>query len=153
MDILSNLKYAPDSIKKRKRVGRGMGSGHGKTSCRGSNGQKSRSGAKYRAWFEGGQMPLQRRIPKRGFNRPSKKEYQTINLTALDKLASRIKLEDNKITIEILRSNRVVRNKNLPIKILGDGELKTKLTIEANAFSKTAQEKIEAAGGKITIVE
>jgi large subunit ribosomal protein L15 len=153
MDILSNLKYAPDSIKKRKRVGRGMGSGHGKTSCRGSNGQKSRSGAKYRAWFEGGQMPLQRRIPKRGFNRPSKKEYQTINLTALDKLASRIKLEDNKITIEILRSNRVVRNKNLPIKILGDGELKAKLTIEANAFSKTAQEKIEAAGGKITIVE
>ncbi len=153
MDVLSNLKYASGSIKKRKRVGRGVGSGHGKTSCRGSNGQKSRAGAKYRSWFEGGQMPLQRRVPKRGFTSPFKKEYQTVNLTALEKLASKLKLSDNKVTIEILRTNRVVGNKNLPIKILGDGELKTKLTVEANAFSKTAQEKIEAAGGKITIVE
>ncbi|MBM4175311.1 MAG: 50S ribosomal protein L15 [Ignavibacteria bacterium] len=153
MDVLSNLKYASGSIKKRKRVGRGVGSGHGKTSCRGSNGQKSRAGAKYRSWFEGGQMPLQRRIPKRGFTSPFRKEYQTVNLTAIEKLASRVKLDDNKITIEILHSNRVVGNKNLPIKILGDGEMKSKLTVEANAFSKTAQEKIEAAGGKITIVE
>lgn len=153
MNILSNLKYAPGSIKRRKRVGRGIGSGHGKTSCRGSNGQKSRAGAKYRSWFEGGQMPLQRRVPKRGFISPFRKEYQTLNLNTLEKLASKIKLDDNKVTIEILRNNKVVGNKNLPIKILGDGELKAKLVVEANAFSKTAQEKIEAAGGKIIIVE
>lgn len=152
MDILSNLKYADGSFKKRKRVGRGPGSGHGKTSCRGMNGQKSRSGAKFKIWFEGGQMPLQRRVPKRGFKSPFRKEYQPVNIYSLNNLANKIELTDNKITPDILLKHRLISNKNLPVKILGVGELKAKLNVEAHAFSKSALEKIEAAGGKTTIV-
>ncbi len=152
MDILSNLKYADGSIKKRKRIGRGPGSGHGKTSCRGMNGQKSRSGAKFKSWFEGGQMPLQRLIPKRGFKSPFRKEYQPVNIYSLNNLANKVELTDNKITPDILLKHRLISNKNLPVKILGVGELKAKLNVEAHAFSKSALEKIEAAGGKTTIV-
>lgn len=146
MDILSNLKYADGSRKNNKRVGRGPGSGHGKTAARGMNGQLSRSGAKKKAWFEGGQMPLQRRVPKFGFTNIFKVEYQVVNVQDLQKLAD---AKEKVVNIEILRKYGLVRKKNLPVKILGSGELKGKLQVEVNAFSKSAQEKIESAGGSI----
>ncbi|HET53846.1 MAG TPA: 50S ribosomal protein L15 [Ignavibacteria bacterium] len=148
MDILSNLKYADGSKKKRKRVGRGEGSGYGGTSTRGMNGQKSRSGAKYRAWFEGGQMPLQRRVPKRGFKNRFRIEYQAVNVSSLQKLADDNKLENNKVDAVALYKAGVI-NKVGPYKILGQGELTAKLDVEANAFSASAKEKIESAGGTI----
>ncbi len=146
MDILSNLKYTDGSRKNSKRVGRGPGSGHGKTAARGMNGQLSRSGAKKKAWFEGGQMPLQRRVPKFGFTNIFKVEYQVVNVQDLQKLAD---AKEKVVNIEILRKYGLVRKKNLPVKILGSGELKGKLQVEVNAFSKSAQEKIESAGGSI----
>ncbi len=146
MDILSNLKYAEGSKKNKKRVGRGPGSGHGKTASRGMNGQLSRSGAKKKAWFEGGQMPLQRRVPKFGFTNIFKVEFQVVNVQDLQKLAD---AKEKVVNLEILRQYGLVKKKNLPVKILGSGELKGKLQVEVNAFSKSAQEKIEAAGGSI----
>lgn len=148
MDILSNLKYAEGSRKTRKRVGRGEGSGHGGTATRGMNGQKSRSGAKYRAWFEGGQMPLQRRVPKRGFTNRFRVEYQPINVSSLQKLADDNKIENGKVDAVALYKAGVI-NKVGPYKILGQGELKVKLEVEAHAFSASAKEKIESAGGTI----
>ena len=147
MDYLSNLKYAEGTRKNKKRVGRGPGSGHGKTSTRGMNGQLSRSGAKKKAWFEGGQMPLQRRVPKFGFTNIFKVEYQVVNVQDLQKL---VDAKEKVVTSEILRKYGFVRKKDRPVKILGSGELKGKLQVEANAFSKTAKEKIESAGGSIT---
>jgi large subunit ribosomal protein L15 len=146
MDILSNLKYADGSRKNKKRVGRGPGSGHGKTAARGMNGQLSRSGAKKKAWFEGGQMPLQRRVPKFGFTNIFKVEYQVVNVQDLQKIAD---AKEKIVNAEILRKYGLVRKKNHPVKILGSGELKGKLQVEVNAFSKSAQEKIESAGGSI----
>ncbi|HKB86779.1 MAG TPA: 50S ribosomal protein L15 [Ignavibacteriaceae bacterium] len=146
MDILSNLKYAEGSKKNKKRVGRGPGSGHGKTATRGMNGQLSRSGAKKKAWFEGGQMPLQRRIPKFGFTNIFKVEFQVVNVQDLQMLAD---AKEKVVNSEILRKYGLVKKKNLPVKILGSGELKAKLQVEVNAFSKSAQEKIESAGGTI----
>jgi large subunit ribosomal protein L15 len=146
MDILSNLKYAEGSKKNKKRVGRGPGSGHGKTAARGMNGQLSRSGAKKKAWFEGGQMPLQRRVPKFGFTNIFRVEYQVVNVQDLQKLAE---AKEKVVNPESLRKFGLVKKKNQPVKILGTGELKAKLQVEANAFSKSAQEKIEAAGGSI----
>ncbi len=146
MDILSNLKYAEGSKKNKKRVGRGPGSGHGKTAARGMNGQLSRSGAKKKAWFEGGQMPLQRRVPKFGFTNIFRIEYQVVNIQDLQKFAD---AEEKVVNSESLRKFGLVKKKNQPVKILGSGELKGKLQVEANAFSKSAQEKIEAAGGSI----
>lgn len=149
MDILSNLKYAKGSRKNRKRVGRGEGSGHGGQSTRGMNGQKSRSGAKHKAWFEGGQMPLQRRIPKFGFTNIFKVEYQLINLNALQRLANENKLGDGVLSPAELKKLGLISTLKKPVKILGKGELKAKVQLEVNSFSKSAQEKIEAAGGKI----
>ena len=149
MDILSNLKYAEGSRKKRKRIARGEGSGHGGTATRGMNGQRSRSGAKYRAWFEGGQMPLQRRVPKRGFYSHFRVEYQPDNLEALQKLVDDNKLEDGKVDAVVLFKNGIISKAPLPYKILGRGELKAKLEVEAHAFSASAKEKIESAGGTI----
>lgn len=149
MDILSNLKYAEGSVKNRKRVGRGQGSGHGKTAAKGSNGQKQRSGHKFRAWFEGGQMPLQRRIPKRGFTNIFKVPFQAVSVAKLQKLVDDKKITDGIITPAVLYKNGVISKAAMPYKILGDGELKSKLEIEAYAVSKTAKEKIEAAGGTI----
>jgi large subunit ribosomal protein L15 len=146
MDILSNLKYAEGSKKNKKRVGRGPGSGHGKTAARGMNGQLSRSGAKKKAWFEGGQMPLQRRVPKFGFTNIFRTEYQVVNVQDLQKLAD---AKEKIVNSESLRKFGMVKKKNQPVKILGQGTLKGKLQVEANAFSKSAQEKIEAAGGSI----
>jgi large subunit ribosomal protein L15 len=151
MDILSNLKYAEGSRKKRKRVGRGEGSGHGGYSTRGMNGQRSRSGSKKRAWFEGGQMPLQRRIPKFGFTNIFKETYQVVNLNALQRIADENKL-DKVLNIEELKNLGLISNIKKPVKVLGKGELKAKLNLEVNAISKSAKEKIESAGGSIKLI-
>jgi len=149
MDILSNLKYAKGSRKKRKRIARGEGSGHGGTATRGMNGQLSRAGAKKRAWFEGGQMPLQRRIPKFGFTNIFRKEFQVVNLGSIQKLADEKKLDDLTLNLEELKKLGLVKSSKKAVKILGDGELRVKIQLEANAFSNSAKEKIEAAGGSI----
>lgn len=149
MDILSNLKPAKGSNRKNKRIGRGEGSGHGGTATKGSNGQRSRSGAKFRAWFEGGQMPLQRRVPKRGFKSPFKIYYQIVNVDKLQKLVDDKKVTDGVINFETLLKHRTVSKSSVPFKILGNGELKAKLNVEAHAFSASAKEKIESLGGTI----
>lgn len=149
MDILSNLKYAEGSRKKRKRVARGEGSGHGGTATRGSNGQKSRSGAKRRAWFEGGQMPLQRRVPKKGFTNIFKIKYQVVKVADLQKLVDDKKVEDGIINPVVLYKNGVISKAAAPFKVLGNGDLKAKLEVEANAFSESAKNKIESAKGTI----
>jgi len=149
MDILSNLKYTKGSKKNRKRIGRGVGSGHGKTATKGMNGQLSRSGAKKKAWFEGGQMPLQRRVPKYGFTNHSRVEYQVVNLDDLQKFADEKKLTSEIINPELLKKLGLTSTLNLPVKILGNGEIKVKLQLEVNGFSKAAKEKIETAGGTI----
>lgn len=149
MDILSNLKYAKGSKKKVKRIGRGEGSGHGGTATKGENGQRSRAGAKFRAWFEGGQMPLQRRIPKRGFTNIFKVEYQVVNLGKLQKLVDDKKIEDGAINAVSLYKSGAISKAAAPFKILGNGELKAKLNVEAHAFSASAKEKIESLGGTI----
>lgn len=149
MDILSNLKYAKGSRKKRKRVGRGEGSGHGGTATRGMNGQMSRSGAKKKAWFEGGQMPLQRRIPKYGFTSRSKMEYQIVNLDTLQKYVDEQRITAEVVNPEFLKKVGLITTLKQPVKILGNGEIKSKLQFEVNSFSKSAKEKIENAGGTI----
>jgi len=151
MDILSNLKYAEGSKKKRKRVGRGEGSGHGEQSTRGMNGQRSRSGSKKRAWFEGGQMPLQRRIPKFGFTNIFKETYQVVNLNALQRVATENKI-DKVINIDQLKNLGLISSIKKPVKILGKGEIKVKLNLEVNAISQSAKEKIESAGGSIKLI-
>jgi large subunit ribosomal protein L15 len=144
---LSNLKPAEGSIKSRKRIARGQGSGRGGTATRGHKGAKSRSGYKSKAGFEGGQMPLYRRVPKFGFKNLNRTEYRGINLDSIQKLADEKKLET--IDTEILISNGLASKKDL-IKILGRGELKSKLEIKAHAFSGTAIKEIEAKGGTAT---
>lgn len=144
MDI-SSLKPAKGSKKKRKRVGRGPGSGHGKTSCKGHKGQKARSGARIPAWFEGGQMPLTRRVPKRGFKNIFRTEYQIVNVKDLD-----IFYDGETVTIERLKEAGLIKKARELVKILGDGEINKTLNIEAHKFSEAAAEKIKAAGGKIT---
>jgi large subunit ribosomal protein L15 len=148
MDILSNLRYAEGSKKKKKRVGRGQGSGHGGTSTRGHKGQHSRSGAKFRGWFEGGQMPLQRRVPKFGFTNHMRTEHNILNLDDLQTLIDSGKLSEGKIDKEMLIKNKIIRGLDKPLKILGNGELKAKVEITADSFSKAAVEKIEKGGGK-----
>jgi len=135
----------PESFKKRKRIGCGTGSGHGKTSCRGQKGQMSRSGSKHRAWFEGGQMPLQRRIPKRGFNNIFKAEFQLINVSQLNKL------NESVIDAETLLKSGLIKKSEIQIKILGNGELTKSVKVIADVFSKSAQEKIVKAGGEAVI--
>jgi large subunit ribosomal protein L15 len=151
MDILSNLKYVEGSRKKRKRIGRGEGSGHGGQATRGMNGQRSRSGSKKRAWFEGGQMPLQRRIPKFGFTNIFKETYQIVNLNALQRVASENNI-DKVLTIEELKNLGLVSSLSKPVKILGKGELKVKLNLEVNAISQSAKEKIESVGGSVKLI-
>ena len=151
MDVLSNLKYAEGSRKKRKRVGRGEGSGHGEQSTRGMNGQRSRSGSKKRAWFEGGQMPLQRRVPKFGFTNIFKEIYQIVNLNALQRVANENKIEKT-LNVEELKKFGLITSTKRPVKILGKGELKAKINLEVNAVSQSAKEKIESAGGSIKLI-
>ncbi|MFZ2324165.1 MAG: 50S ribosomal protein L15 [Ignavibacteriaceae bacterium] len=150
MDILSNLKYAKGSRKNRKRIGRGEGSGHGGQSTKGMNGQLSRSGAKHKAWFEGGQMPLQRRVPKFGFTNIFKVEYQVININSLQKLAEQKAIKDQILNAVELKKLGLISSTKKPVKLLGKGDLNTKVNIEVDAFSKSAQQKIEAAGGTVT---
>lgn len=141
---LSNLKPAKGSTGKKKRIGRGQGSGHGGTSTRGHKGQKSRSGYSKKVGFEGGQMPLQRRVPKFGFTNINRKEYKAINIGTLQELAEKKKFTE--ISVDTLIDAGLVQKSAL-VKILGEGELKTKLTVRAHAFSKSAVEAIEAQGG------
>jgi len=141
---LSNLKPAKGSTGKKKRIGRGQGSGHGGTSTRGHKGQKSRSGYSRKIGFEGGQMPLQRRVPKYGFKNINRKEYKAINISVLQDLAEKKKLTE--ISVDTLIEAGLVQ-KNTLVKILGNGELKTKLNVKAHAFSKSAVEAIEALKG------
>jgi large subunit ribosomal protein L15 len=143
---LSNIRAPKKSSEKRKRVGRGMGSGMGKTSTRGHKGQRSRSGSRMIRGFEGGQMPLHRRMPKRGFTNIFRKEFSIVNLEALAALG------ETTITPDVLRKAGVIKTKH-PVKILGDGELKTALTVHAHKFSKSAQEKITKAGGKFEVLQ
>ena len=143
---LSELEAAPGSRKNRKRVGRGIGSGSGKTSGRGQKGQKSRSGGNPHPWFEGGQMPLYRRLPKRGFTNIFRKEYEVINLGQLIKIKN-----ESPITPVVLKSKGMIHKIDL-VKILGNGELTEAVTVHAHKFSKSAKDKIEKSGGKaITI--
>ena len=146
---LHTLKPAEGSTHSRRRIGRGPGSGLGGTSTRGHKGAKARSGYKKKIGFEGGQMPLQRRVPKFGFKNINHKEYFAVNLSTLQKLAEEKGL--TKITIAELKAAGIVSGKTL-VKILGKGELKAKVEVEANAFSKTAEEAIKAAGGSVTII-
>ncbi|MCQ2288842.1 MAG: 50S ribosomal protein L15 [Muribaculaceae bacterium] len=146
---LHNLQPAVGSNKKKRRVGRGPGSGKGGTSTRGHKGAKSRSGYKNKVGFEGGQMPLQRRLPKTGFKNINRVEYKAINLVVLETLAEQNNLE--KVTVADLMQAGLVRKGQL-VKILGMGALTRKLEVEANAFSKTAEAAITAAGGSIAKV-
>jgi len=143
---LSQLKPAPGARRTRKRVGRGPGSGRGKTSTRGHKGQRSRSGSKIRAWSEGGQMPIQRRVPKRGFTNIFREEYQEVNLISL------VKCHPGEVNPDILKELGIIKSTRRPIKILGNGSVETALTVKASAFSKSAREKIEAAGGKTEVI-
>ena len=144
---LEDLKPQPGAKKNQKRVGRGVGSGHGKTATKGHKGQKARSGGVKPAGFEGGQMPLQRRIPKRGFTNIFRKEYAVVNLTDLDVASA-----GGMITPEIMHQNGLIKSLKAEVKVLGMGELKKGVTIRAHKFSKTAVEKIEAAGGKAEVI-
>jgi large subunit ribosomal protein L15 len=144
---LEELKPAAGAKKKAKRVGRGPGSGSGKTAGKGHKGQKARSGGVKGAGFEGGQMPLQRRIPKRGFTNIFRKEYSVVNLQDLEAMAG-----GDAITPEMLMQKGLIKDLKTGVKVLGMGELKAKLTVRAHKFSKSAVEKIQAAGGKVEVI-
>ena len=150
---LSNLKPAKGSTQSKKRIGRGQGSGKGGTATKGHKGQKSRSGASIPAWFEGGQMPLQRRVPKFGFKNRNRVAYAPINLSRLTRLLEEGSIEEGStVTPEVLVSLGLT-DKRDRVKILGDGEFTAKLEVAAHAFSASAKEKIEAAGGSFRVVE
>jgi len=147
---LSNIRAPKKASEKRKRVGRGMGSGMGKTSTRGHKGQRSRTGMRLIRGFEGGQMPLHRRMPKRGFTNIFRKEFNIVSLERLVELGA--ELHAAPITPDVLRKAGVIKAKH-PVKILGDGELTVALTVHAHKFSKSAQEKITSAGGKFEVLQ
>ncbi len=149
---LSNLKAPEPNKKKAKRIGRGQGSGRGgHTVGKGHNGQRSRSGFKEKFWFEGGQMPLQRKVPKWGFNNKFRKEYVAVNTGTIQLFVEHGKLEDS-ISLEDLR-NAGLAGKNDLVKLLGDGDIEASIDIEVHNASKSAQEKVEEAGGNITFVK
>ncbi|MCK4431462.1 MAG: 50S ribosomal protein L15 [Candidatus Aminicenantes bacterium] len=143
---LSNLHPAKNSRKKRRRVGRGPGSGRGKTAGRGTKGQKSISGYSRKRGFEGGQMPLSRRLPKRGFTNIFRKEYSEVNLYRLEKISK------NKIELKDLVKARIIKKESEAVKVLGRGDISSSKTIYAHKFSRSAQKKIEAAGGKAILI-
>ncbi len=146
---LHNLNRCEDIKHRRKRVGRGDSSGLGHTCGRGMNGQMSRSGAAHRPYFEGGQIPLFRRLPKRGFKSLNHKNFNLVNIRVLEEFFD----EGTEISIELLREKGIVGKSKLPLKVLADGEISKSLTVIADKFSKVAQEKIENAGGTCKIVE
>jgi large subunit ribosomal protein L15 len=144
---LNNLKPAPGAKKNRKRVGRGPGSGHGKTSTRGQNGQGSRSGGATHPWFEGGQMPLYRRVPKKGFVNPSRVETQVVNVNQFERFDAAATID-----VDYLKSKGQISGRDPRVKVLGDGDLSGAYTVRVHAVSKSAREKIEAAGGTVEIL-
>lgn len=144
---LSNLKPTPGSTHAKKRLGRGPGSGTGKTAGKGHKGQNARSGGGTRPGFEGGQTPLFKRLPKRGFYNPHRTEFATVNVSALNKYS-----EGTVITMDLLKKDRLVRKEQDGLKVLGNGELTVKLTVQANKFTKSAAEKIEALGGTAEVI-
>src|SRR5688572_16549177 len=146
---LSNLRPPKGAKHAKKRVGRGPGSGHGKTSSRGHKGAQSRSGHSYKRGFEGGQMPLHRRVPKRGFHNPFRIEYAVVNLDTLSEVFE----AGSSVTPEVLRERGLVRQARARIKVLGRGDITKKLTVQAHKFSGTAAEKIAAAGGTTEVLE
>ncbi|MCB0617775.1 MAG: 50S ribosomal protein L15 [Saprospiraceae bacterium] len=146
---LHNLKPAKGSIKKRKRIARGQGSGHGGTATRGHKGDKSRSGHKYKRNFEGGQMPIQMRLPKRGFKNPNRVEFVPINLGRLQEISDKYNV--NTIDLETLVKHGIV-GKNDKVKVLARGELQSKLTVSVHACSAAAKEAVEAKGGSVNLV-
>ncbi|MCH7615057.1 MAG: 50S ribosomal protein L15 [Nitrospinae bacterium] len=144
---LHELRPAPGSKKKPKRLGRGHGSGHGKTSGKGHKGLLARSGNPNMAGFEGGQMPLARRVPKRGFHNPFRVEYSIVNLQVLSALS-----DVNEVTLQVLYDKGIVKKRSRPIKILGVGELTKPLVVEAHKFSQSALQKIQQAGGQAKVI-
>jgi large subunit ribosomal protein L15 len=151
-DILSNLTPAKGSRRNTKRIGRGQGSGHGKTATKGHKGAKSRSGHKFKLWFEGGQMPLSRRVPKFGFKSRNREEVQAVNVESLERVVAEKRLSGSVVNPEVMYSLGLISKKHDAVKILGNGDLKAKLEVSAHAFSKSAIAKIEAAGGKATVL-
>ena len=139
---IGTLRPPSRAHKRRKRVGQGMGSGHGKTATRGSKGQRSRAGMRMRPGFQGGQMPSHRRLPKRGFTNIFRTAYQVVNVGDLNRVKS------NKVSPDVLFQNRLIDKRNARLKVLGNGEVKKAYEVQAHAFSKKAIEKLEAAGGK-----
>lgn len=144
---LNQMKYAKGSRKKVKRIGRGEGSGHGGTSTKGNKGAKSRSGPSIKAWFEGGQMPLQRRLPKYGFVNIFRKPFEIVNVAALEKLD-----KPGKIDVAFLYNAGLIDDAKSPVKILGNGDITKALNLEVHAISASAKEKIEKAGGSVTVL-
>jgi len=144
---LHELRPAPGAKKRRKRIGRGPGSGHGKTATKGHKGLLARSGGGKRAGFEGGQMPLIRRVPKFGFTNPFRKEYAIVNVKSLETWTG-----SDTVTPQALVDAGLVKRKTLPIKVLGNGELKRSLVVQAHKFSKSAESKIQAAGGRVEVI-
>ncbi|MEM6345684.1 MAG: 50S ribosomal protein L15 [Bacteroidota bacterium] len=147
---LHSLKPAAGATKNRKRIGRGQGSGRGGTSTKGHKGQQSRSGATYRPWFEGGQMPLYRRVPKFGFKNPNRVEYKVVNLDTIQELVE--KFPNSEINHEFLKEHGIISSTKHLVKVLGRGELSAKVDVKLNKFSKSAKEAIEKAGGSATEV-
>jgi len=145
---LHELSPPKGSVKNKKRLGRGVGSGNGKTSGKGSKGQKCRSGGKVRLGFEGGQMPLQRRLPKRGFTNIFQKKYSIININDLKKFQS----NENQIDAKFLQDKKIIKGKNIKIKLLGNGNIDFPINIKVNKVSQSAKAKIEAAGGKVEVI-
>ena len=145
---LNNLRPPKGAKHKKRRVGRGPGSGHGKTASRGHKGAKSRSGFRFKRGFEGGQMPLHRRVPKRGFHNPFRVEYAVVNLDTLAEVFE----AGSSVTPDLLRERGLVRKAGVPVKVLGRGDISKKLTVKAHKFSGTAAEKIAAAGGKAEVL-
>ena len=146
---LGDLKPFAGSKHREKRVGRGYGSGHGKTSCRGHKGQKARKSPDIAPWFEGGQTPIIRKLPKRGFKNPFKVEYAVVNVKDLQKKFS----ANDVVDISALREKGLVKSKTKPVKILGDGEISIPLLVRVHAVSRSAREKIEKAGGKVELIK
>lgn len=146
---LSSLRPGKGAVKSKKRVGRGPGSGHGKTSCRGHKGQKARTGGAKPVWFEGGQMPLYKRLPKRGFKNPFRVEYQIVNLDTLDKYFENGEV----VNRDTLLSKGLIKDPNMPVKILGRGEITKKLSFDVDKVSESAKIKIEKAGGNVNVKE
>jgi len=145
---LNNLRPPKGATRSRKRVGRGPGSGHGKTASRGTKGAKSRSGFRFKRGFEGGQMPLHRRVPKRGFHNPFRVEYAVVNLDTLGEVFD----AGSEVTPDVLRERGLVSDRSALIKVLGRGELSKKLTVRAHKFSGSAAEKIAKAGGSTEVL-